>query len=404
MVNVDRRQDRSPAGRGRAVRHSLRRAASPRAGARLRAGRTPPHVDWLSPAGRRVRVSSTRLVSFTQRAVAAILLRGRAARRGVRIVVQSELVANEPLPPTASDDPRAAAALERPLRRGVASRATAGAVLVHSTQASGLRWRRDGPRHRRPARARRHARAADDLARVTVTADVAPGEPLRLVKFLAYGWSSQRSLPALRDQVDGGARRGAGTPAGTACSTSSATYLDDFWDARRRRARGRPRAAAGGPLRAVPHAAGRCPRRAARDPRQGPDRPRLRRPHVLGHRDVRAAGADLHRAPRGGGRAALAALDARPRHERAPRSSGCEGAAFPWRTIRGEECSGYWPAGTAAFHINADIADAVVRYHGGHRRRGRSSATSASSSSSRPRGCGARSATTTPQGGSASTA
>src|ERR671927_762950 len=39
-----------------------------------------------------------------------------------------------------------------------------------------------------------------------------------------------------------------------------------------------------------------------------------------------------------------------------------EGAAFPWRTIHGEECSGYWPAGTAAFHINADIADAVRRY------------------------------------------
>jgi alpha,alpha-trehalose phosphorylase len=35
---------------------------------------------------------------------------------------------------------------------------------------------------------------------------------------------------------------------------------------------------------------------------------------------------------------------------------------FPWRTIRGQECSGYWPAGTAAFHINADIADAVRRY------------------------------------------
>ena len=38
------------------------------------------------------------------------------------------------------------------------------------------------------------------------------------------------------------------------------------------------------------------------------------------------------------------------------------GASFPWRTIRGEECSGYWPAGTAAFHVNADIADAVRRY------------------------------------------
>jgi alpha,alpha-trehalose phosphorylase len=29
---------------------------------------------------------------------------------------------------------------------------------------------------------------------------------------------------------------------------------------------------------------------------------------------------------------------------------------------RRAECSGYWPAGTAAFHVAADIADAVVRY------------------------------------------
>src|SRR5204863_9156361 len=44
------------------------------------------------------------------------------------------------------------------------------------------------------------------------------------------------------------------------------------------------------------------------------------------------------------------------------RDLGLSGAAFPWRTIRGEECSGYWPASTAAFHINADVADAVLRY------------------------------------------
>ncbi|MGH3374129.1 MAG: glycosyl hydrolase family 65 protein, partial [Actinoallomurus sp.] len=39
-----------------------------------------------------------------------------------------------------------------------------------------------------------------------------------------------------------------------------------------------------------------------------------------------------------------------------------QGAAFPWRTIEGDECSGYWPAGTAAFHISAAIAHAVIRY------------------------------------------
>jgi len=41
---------------------------------------------------------------------------------------------------------------------------------------------------------------------------------------------------------------------------------------------------------------------------------------------------------------------------------GLNGAVFPWRTIAGDECSGYWPASTAAFHLGADIADAVVRY------------------------------------------
>ena len=41
---------------------------------------------------------------------------------------------------------------------------------------------------------------------------------------------------------------------------------------------------------------------------------------------------------------------------------GRKGALFPWRTIAGQACSAYWPAGTAAFHINADIADAVIRY------------------------------------------
>ena len=54
----------------------------------------------------------------------------------------------------------------------------------------------------------------------------------------------------------------------------------------------------------------------------------------------------------------------RPSTSRAQRARqlGLDGAAFPWRTIRGHECSGYWPAGTAAFHIGADIADAVIRY------------------------------------------
>ena len=41
---------------------------------------------------------------------------------------------------------------------------------------------------------------------------------------------------------------------------------------------------------------------------------------------------------------------------------GCSGALFPWRTINGEEASAYYAAGTAQYHINADIAYALEQY------------------------------------------
>jgi len=48
--------------------------------------------------------------------------------------------------------------------------------------------------------------------------------------------------------------------------------------------------------------------------------------------------------------------------ERARIMSHKKGALYPWRTIDGEECSAYFPAGTAQYHINADIAFAIKRY------------------------------------------
>lgn len=40
-----------------------------------------------------------------------------------------------------------------------------------------------------------------------------------------------------------------------------------------------------------------------------------------------------------------------------------KGALYPWRTIAGKECSGYFPSGTAQYHIDGDIAYAVVLYY-----------------------------------------
>ena len=218
------------------------------------------------------------------------------------------------------------------------------------------------PRDRRARRRSSVARRLSTTSRgMVVAATLEPGQTLRIVKFLAYGWSRRRSTPALLDQVSA-ALSEAHTTGWDGLCAEQREYLDDFWDRADVEIEGDRRAAAGHPLRAVPRPAGRRPGRAAGDRRQGTDGLRLRRTHVLGHRDVRAPGAHLHarRRPRathcaGGTRRSTAPASAREQLELA-------GAAFPWRTIHGEECSGYWPAGTAAFHINADIAAAVVRY------------------------------------------
>lgn len=39
------------------------------------------------------------------------------------------------------------------------------------------------------------------------------------------------------------------------------------------------------------------------------------------------------------------------------------GALYPWRTISGSECSGYFPSGSAQYHLSADIAHAFMQYH-----------------------------------------
>ncbi len=70
--------------------------------------------------------------------------------------------------------------------------------------------------------------ASDDLGRCTVAARVAAGERLEVVKYIGYGWSSQRSRPALHDQVTGALALGRLT-GWDGLLAEQRGYLDDFW-------------------------------------------------------------------------------------------------------------------------------------------------------------------------------
>lgn len=69
----------------------------------LRRGVLERTCEWTSPAGTTVRVRSTRLVSLTQRAIAAVEYEVEPVDKRARVVVQSELVANESLPGSDGD-------------------------------------------------------------------------------------------------------------------------------------------------------------------------------------------------------------------------------------------------------------------------------------------------------------
>src|SRR5207302_1208261 len=104
----------------------------------LRNGVLRRSVRWTSPAGRTVRVSSMRMVSFTQRAIAAISYEVEPLDTAARIVIQSELVANEPLPDP-GHDPRASGVLASPLESEEHQAQDNFGLLVHHTRVSGLR-------------------------------------------------------------------------------------------------------------------------------------------------------------------------------------------------------------------------------------------------------------------------
>jgi alpha,alpha-trehalose phosphorylase len=326
----------------------------------LRAGVLRRTAEWISPTGRRVRISSTRLVSFTQRAVVAIEYTVEAVDGEFPVVVQSQLVTNESVPAT-TGDPRAAAALASPLVSEQFDWRGLRAILVHQTRSSGLRMAAamdhliEGPEGTETT-----SEAFEDLARVQVTADLAPGKPLRIVKLVTYGWSGERSAPALRDQV-GAAAAGAIHLGWDGLLAQQRAYLDEFWERSDVELDGDAEL-----QQALRFALFHTLQAGARGEQRAIAAKGLTGPGYDGHTfwdtEMFVLPVLTYTAPN-------AAADAlRWRHqtldlarERAT-TLGLQGAAFPWRTIHGQECSSYWPAGTAAFHINADIADAVIRY------------------------------------------
>ncbi|GGG48289.1 glycosyl hydrolase [Kocuria dechangensis] len=323
----------------------------------LRAGTLHRETEWTTPGGRRMRLTSTRLVSLVQRSVTAIRYEVEALDSAVQVVVRSDLIANGTPPQVENRDPRVAEALARPFRARISRCHDTGGVLVHRTRNSGIGVAAAVDHALDlPGGAAVSTQCDDDEVVTTVVADLRPGERVGLVKHLSHARSPQDPADDLRDQalaaLDGARRRG-----WDGLLAEQRALLDEFWDGSAVELDGDPelQLALRFDLFQVLQSAA-CLSGAPIGAKG------LTGSGYSGHTFWDIEGFVLPAL------ALLRPLDAarvlrwrastlEPARERAE-VLGLAGASFPWRTVDGCEVSAYWPASTAAMHVNADISRA----------------------------------------------
>jgi alpha,alpha-trehalose phosphorylase len=327
----------------------------------FRTGLLSRRSEWTSPGGRTVRVASQRLVSFARRSVAAIAYEVEPLDGDLDIAVQSDLLCGERIEVDPTSDPRAGGLIVDPLVPQLSVGRGTACALVHQTKRSGLRVA-VGADHvfEAPESAHTSLEVNDNLARLTIAVRLPQGTRFRVIKFLAYGWSHRRSAAALRDQVEG-ALATARLAGWDRLVAEQRSRLDDYWRRADVEVEGDPEL-----QQAVRFALFHIFQAGVRTEGRPIAAKGLTGPGYDGHAFWDAETFVLpvltYTTPVSAREALAWRQAALPYARDRAQTLGQKGAAFPWRTIRGEESSGYWPAGTASFHVNAAIADAVLRY------------------------------------------
>jgi alpha,alpha-trehalose phosphorylase len=325
----------------------------------FRSGTLRRELRWTSPAGDTVHIESTRLVSLAHRPVAAIDYRVTAVSGPLDLTVLSEIVADEPLPRVHPDD-RVMAPLEHPFEPIEPFADTTGATLLLRTRRSGIGVAVAMDHMLEGADCSVDTETSEDVARTTVTTRLAAGDSIRLVKMVAHEWSDALTDAALRDRVQ--ASVATATQLGwEGLAREQRQYLDHFWDAADVVLEGDARL-----QQAVRFALFQVLQSAARTEVRSIPGKGLTGPGYEGHTFWDAEAFVLpvltYTIPDAAAHALRWRHDTLDQARERAEQLHLTGAAFPWRTVSGRECSGYWPAGTVAFHINADIAVALLRH------------------------------------------
>ncbi len=335
----------------------------------MRAGTLDRKILWETPSGKQVFIESRRMVSFENRHLAAISYQVTVLNAEAPVVISSEVSGNQPNQ-VGKEDPRQARGvggdplipqfhdgsgyrifLGQKTRR---SRMTLGCGVDHVIETEcPFTFKTD---------------CGEDFGKTVFSIDAQPGKPIHIVKYIAYHTSRSAPAKELCERTEWTLER-AMKHGFEDLAAGQRRYLDDFWarsdvqveedPSFNRRPRGEVQQTLRWNLFQILQAVGRA--EGAGVPAKGLTG-QTYEGHYFWDTEIYLLPFLIYTAPH------LARNLLRFRHsmldaarERA-RDLNQKGAMFPWRTINGEEASAYYAAGTAQYHINADIIYALKKY------------------------------------------
>ncbi|MDZ5619468.1 glycoside hydrolase family 65 protein [Nocardioides bizhenqiangii] len=339
----------------------------------FRSGQLTRELIWRTPGGKEVRVRSTRMVPLAQRHLAVLTFEVTLLDQKASVAISSQLINRQDVAAemilateTGAPDPRKADRFERRVLepvlhsadeetgrlslgyRAAESGMTIGVVADHELQTAS------------PCSMR--VQAEEDMAKVIYQIAAEPGVPIKLTKLVSYHTAA--SVPP-RELIDRCERTLSRThEQGVEHQfAEQRQWLDDFWARCDVEIPGHPKL-----QQAVRWNLFALCQAAARAEGQGIAAKGVTGSGYGGHyfwdTEIYVMPFLTYTMPW----AARNALRFRYSLLKSARSRAHElsqrGALFPWRTINGHEASAYYAAGTAQYHIDADIAYALSKYVG----------------------------------------
>jgi alpha,alpha-trehalose phosphorylase len=337
----------------------------------MRSGTLDREILWETPTGKQVLITSRRLVSFVNRHVAAISYRVTLLNAAASLLISSEMVAERPSSYTDESDPRRARAFAgRLLHHRMSYAKDRRLVLCHATEKSRLTLTSAVDHALETTCSNTHKTVhTEDFGQVAFAIEAQPGSPIDLTKYMVYHTSGTASAEQLCGRAEWTLDRVI-KPGFRQLLASQEQYMSDFWrrsDVRVKDIRQeRTKRSTVEIQQAIRFNLFHILQASARAEDAGVPAKGLTGQAYEGHyfwdTEIYVLPFLTYTSPQIAKNLLTFRYKMLPQARARARELGHRGAMFPWRTISGEEASAYYAAGTAQYHINADIMYALRKY------------------------------------------